>query len=96
MDFATAPRAVAALARVTRPGGPIAVFVKVGGAGVAEGFEPYPVPGITDLPRFFTYYTPEEARTLVAGAGLDVLDLTIAEDGRPNAPDWVVIVARKR
>lgn len=94
---ATAPRAVAELARVTRPGGPITVFVKARSVGsAAEGFEPYPVPGITDLPRFFAYYLPEEARALVEGAGLDVLDLTIAEDGRPDAPDWVVIVARKR
>jgi len=92
---ANAPRAVAELARVTRPGGPIAIFVKVRGAGVAEGFEPYPIPGITDLPRFFTYYTPEEARALVEGAGLDVLDLTVAEDGRPNAPDWIALLARK-
>lgn len=92
---ASAPRAVAELARVTRPGGPIAIFVKVRGAGAAEGFEPYPIPGITDLPRFVAYYTPEEARALAEDAGLDVLDLTIGPDGRPNAPDWIALFARK-
>jgi len=92
---ASAPHAMAELARVTRSGGPIAVFVKVRGAGAAEGFEPYPIPDVTDLPRFYTYYTPAEARTLAEGAGLDILDLTIAPDGRPNAPDWIALLARK-
>lgn len=97
----TAPRAVAELARVARPGAPFAVFLKARPTdGVTEHFLPYPAqsepgePG--DARRFFTYYTADEARQLLLDAGLGVDDIATA----PNASDplgagWLALLARR-
>ena len=92
-----APRAAGELARVARRGAPIAVFLKRLGEGEEpERLEPYPVPGIVDMPRFYAYYTPEDARALLEGAGLSVLDVALVPDPRlPQSPGWVTLLARK-
>jgi hypothetical protein len=57
---------------------------------------PYPFPEITDMPRFYAFYTPEEARALVEGAGLSVLDVQTANDPRAaDDPGWVSVLARR-
>lgn len=92
-----APRAVGELARVARRGAPVAIFLKRLGEGEEpERLEPYPVPGVVDMPRFYAYYTPEDARALLEGAGLSVLDVALVPDARlPQSPGWVTLLARK-
>ena len=92
----TAPRAMTELARVARPGAPVIVFLKRLGEGEPERMLPYPFPEMTDLPRFFAYYTVDEARALVEGAGLAVVDVQTADD--PRVMDdlgWVSVLARR-
>lgn len=92
-----APRATGELARVARRGAPVAIFLKRLNAGEdPERLEPYPVPGIVDMPRYYAYYTPDEARALLEGAGLTVLDVATVPDPRlPEAAGWVTLLARK-
>ncbi|HKS70429.1 MAG TPA: class I SAM-dependent methyltransferase [Ktedonobacterales bacterium] len=91
-----ASRAMAELARVLRPGGPLALFLKRReGEQAEEEMQPYPFGEVTTAPRFFAYYTPDEVRALVEGAGLEVLEQEVLPDGRPGAPSWVAILARK-
>jgi SAM-dependent methyltransferase len=90
-----APRGAAELARVLRPDGPLALFVKRRERDIEEELVPYPF-GELRSPRFFAYYGEEEARRLLQQAGLEILDLTVIPDGRaPDAPSWVGIMARK-
>ncbi len=92
-----APRAASELVRVTRPGGPIAVFLKQRTPdSEAERMVPYEfVEGETGE-RFYAYYTPDEARTLFAGAGAEVLDVSSFAGARPSdAAGWVTLLARK-
>lgn len=91
-----APRAVAELARVARPGAPLVVFLKLAGDGPEQRFLPYEHDDLPGARRFFAYYTPEEARGLVEGAGLVVRDVTTsAEPPPPDAPGWVAVVATR-
>ncbi|MGH2485552.1 MAG: class I SAM-dependent methyltransferase [Ktedonobacterales bacterium] len=90
-----APRAVAELARVSRAGAPLVVLLKQANGGETERYEPYP---FTDVitPRFFAYYTEEQARTLLEDAGLAVIEVIVAPDQRgPGLPGWISLVARK-
>jgi SAM-dependent methyltransferase len=96
----TAPRAMRELARVARSGAPLVVFLKTRREDeAAERFLPYEHP-TPETPagarRFFAYYTPEEARALLADAGLDVRDVATVPDVRnPANPGWVSLLARK-
>lgn len=92
----TAPRAMRELARVARPGAPVIVFLKRLGEGEPERMLPYPFPEVTDMPRFYAFYTPDEARALAEGAGLTVVDVQTADD--PRVTDdlgWVSVLARR-
>ena len=92
-----APRAASELVRVTRPGGPIAVFLKQRTPdSEAERMVPYEfVEGETGE-RFYAYYTPDEARTLFADAGAEVLDVSSFAGARSSdAAGWVTLLARK-
>jgi ubiquinone/menaquinone biosynthesis C-methylase UbiE len=95
-----APRAMRELAQVARSGAPVVVFLKLRRPGeTAENILTYEY-ATTDRPgearRFFAYYTPDEARALVEGAGLEVCDLATAPDARnPRASGWVSVLARK-
>ncbi len=92
-----APRAASELVRVTRPGGPIAVFLKQRTPdSEAERMVPYEfVEGETGE-RFYAYYTLDEARTLFADAGAEVLDVSSFAGTRPSdAAGWVTLLARK-
>lgn len=90
-----APRAAAELARVLRPGGPLALFVKRRERDVEEELVPYPH-GDVRTPRFFAYYAEDEARRLLEETGLEILEASVLPDNRgPDAPSWVAIVARK-
>jgi ubiquinone/menaquinone biosynthesis C-methylase UbiE len=92
----TAPRAAGELARVARPGAPVVVFLKERRDGEAEAMQPYPNPAVTETPRYFAYYTAEEARALLEGAGLTVLEVTVSDDDPPaDASGWIVLLARK-
>ncbi|MFI5272150.1 MAG: methyltransferase domain-containing protein [Ktedonobacterales bacterium] len=90
-----APRAMGELARVLRLGGPLALFVKRREGAVEQELQPYPFGDVASTPRFFAYYTLDEARALVEAAGLEVIEASITPDSRPGAPSWVVILARK-
>ncbi len=91
-----APRAMAELARVLRPGGPLALFLKAReGEQTKEEMQPYPFGEVTDSPRFFAYYTADEVRALVEGSGLEILEQEVVPDRRPGAPSWIVTLARK-
>lgn len=105
---ASAPRALAELARVTRRGGPLALFVRAplpaeeGGSGVAEEFIPYEhlteQNDGTALRRYYAYYTPDELRALAEDAGLTVLDVatfTFAPAPDRTRHSWVSLLARK-
>lgn len=91
----TAPRAMGHLARVLQRGGPLAIFLKRQESETPEEFQPYPK-SENGASRYFAYYTEDEARELVANAGLDVLDVAIAPYvDNPSAPHWISILARK-
>lgn len=97
LPLRTAPRAMAELARVTRPGGPVAVFVKPrredDPAEQMVDYEFLPEEGVR---RFFAYYTEEEARALVTGAGVEVQEAAVVPDiRRPETPGWVSLLARR-
>jgi SAM-dependent methyltransferase len=97
---AAAQRAARELARVTRAGGPLVVLLKLRGEDQeAETFQAYQhasVEGLTDARRFFAYYTPDEAETLLGEAGLEVRDVLVTtDDPPPDAPGWISLVARK-
>jgi SAM-dependent methyltransferase len=94
----TAPRAVAELARVARPGAPFAIFLKERPADdMTEHFVPYPSQSADDAARrFFTYYTADEARALVEGAGLLVDDIARAKNSSdPMGAEWLALLGRK-
>ena len=91
----TAPRAAGELARVARGGAPVAVFLKQREREVEEELVPYPIPGVAEMPRFYAYYEPEEARGLLEDAGLEIAEQEIVPDGREGAPAWVAIMARQ-
>ncbi|MGH2517726.1 MAG: hypothetical protein ACRDHP_18925, partial [Ktedonobacterales bacterium] len=59
----------------------------------------YSPPGASEpltAQRFYAFYTPEEARTLVEGAGLAVVDVRTADDPRADTEaGWVSVLARK-
>jgi SAM-dependent methyltransferase len=91
-----APRAVAELARVARPGAPLVVFLKLAGDGPEQRFLPYAHDHLPGARRFFAYYAPDEAQRLVEGAGFRVRDIaTSAEPPPPDAPGWVAVVATR-
>lgn len=93
-----APRAMAELARVARPGAPVAVFLKdrQPDAVEAQGFEPYPTSASETATRFYAYYTPEEATALVAGAGLQIVETTVSEElDHTRQHHWINVIARK-
>ena len=97
LPLRVAPRAASELVRVTRPGGPIAVFLKQRAPDSgAERMVPYEfVEGETGE-RFYAYYTPEEARALFADAGAEILDVASFAGTRPSdAAGWVTLLARK-
>lgn len=93
----TAPRAAAELARVARPGAPVAVFLKRReDEGEPERFEPVPDTGYPDARRFYAYYTPDEVEQLLAQAGLTILGVATQPDARDaDLPGWVSVLARK-
>jgi ubiquinone/menaquinone biosynthesis C-methylase UbiE len=91
----TVHRAMAELARVLRRGGPLVIFLKRQESQMAEEFQPYQQ-SETGARRFFAFYTEDEARELVATAGLEVLDLaTTPNHDNPLAPHWISLLARK-
>lgn len=91
-----APRAVAELARVSRPGAPLVVFLKLAGDGPEQRYIDYEHDNLPGARRFFAYYTPDEARALVEAAGYIVRDVsTSAEPPLPDAPGWVAVVATR-
>jgi SAM-dependent methyltransferase len=90
-----APRAVAELARVSRAGAPLVVMLKRTDGGENERYEPYPFTDI-NAPRFFAFYTEEQARALLEDAGLAVTQVAVTPDERgPDRPGWISLVARK-
>lgn len=97
LPLRTAPRAVGELVRVTRPGGPIVVFLKQRApAAEAERMVPYEHRENETGQRFFAYYTPEEARALFENAGVEIQDVTAFPGTRPSdAAGWVTLLARK-
>lgn len=86
---AEAPGALGELARVLRPNGLLRVSLKKGTGEAVTGRE-------TNEPRFFTYYGPNEARDLVAAAGLVVEEFTVVEPQSDRGQScWIQILARK-
>ncbi|MEO7002392.1 MAG: class I SAM-dependent methyltransferase [Ktedonobacterales bacterium] len=94
---AVAPRAVASLVRVARNDAPFVFFLKERSADMEpERMEPYPFGEDQGQPRFYAYYTTDEARTLIEGAGLMIDDLTtLSHSDGPQVPGWVSILAHK-
>ena len=94
---AVAPRAMAELARVARPGAPVTLFLKERQPDEeAERYEPYPTEAVPNGRRFYAYYTPDEARALVAGAGLEPLEVRLSEQpDQQGAHRWICVIARK-
>jgi SAM-dependent methyltransferase len=90
-----APRAVAELARVARDGAPAVIFLKCREDQDPEQFLNYEQDGVVAGRRFYAYYTREEARELIRAGGFALIEETVAPDGRPSAPDWISLVARK-
>jgi SAM-dependent methyltransferase len=95
-----APRAARELARVTRPGGPLVVLLKLRGEeAVAETYHAYQHPGaeqVADPRRFFAYYTADEAIALLSDADLELRDVATITDPRPSdAAGWISLLARK-
>jgi SAM-dependent methyltransferase len=97
LPLRSAPRAMRELARVTRAGGPLAVFLKRRAPdGVAEQLQQYEHLEGDEGQRFFAYYTPDEARALLEDAGAEILDLATVPDQRsPESMGWVTLLARK-
>lgn len=97
LPLRAAPRAVRELARVTRAGGPLAVFLKRRAPdGVAEQLQQYEHLENDEGQRFFAYYTPNEARALLEDAGVEVLEMATVPDRRsPDTAGWVTLLARK-
>jgi SAM-dependent methyltransferase len=97
LPLRVAPRAMAELARVARPGAPLALFVKERAPeGEAERYEPYPNRADEGAQRFYAYYTADEARALVAGAGLEVIEASVSSElDHTREHHWVSILARK-
>jgi len=94
----TAPRAVAELARVARPGAPFAIFLKEQPNSLpSEQYVPYPgQPAEANSRRFYTYYTSDEARELAKGAGLIVDDIGAAPNERdPEGAGWLALLGRR-
>ncbi len=92
-----APRAMAELARVARAGAPVAVFLKDRQPdGDAEKYEQYPTEAAPDARRFYAYYTADEARALVADAGLEVIEVSAATHlDHTRQHGWGCVMARK-
>ncbi|HZC04996.1 MAG TPA: class I SAM-dependent methyltransferase [Ktedonobacterales bacterium] len=92
-----APRAMAELARVARPGAPLALFLKERQPdGEAERFEPYPTDAAPDGRRFYAYYTADEAQALVTGAGLEIVSADVSTElDHTRQHHWVSVLARK-
>ncbi len=97
LPLRVAPRAVAELARVARPGAPLMFFLKGRTPdGEAERYEPYPTSADEGAQRFYAYYTAEEARTLVADAGLEIIEASVSDSlDHTREHHWVYVVARK-
>ncbi len=93
----TAPRAVAELARVARAGAPVVVIVKLRRDDEpTERYIPYEFVDTPRLRRFFAFYTLDEARALLEGADLTVLDAAQVPDPRnPQSLGWASLLARK-
>ena len=85
------------MGRVTRPGGPIAVFLKQRAPDAeAERMVPYEFLEDEAGNRFYAYYTPDEARALFEGAGAEILDVAAFPGTRKSDPmGWVTLLARK-
>jgi len=92
-----APRAVAELARVARADAPFVFFLKERAVGrEPERMEPYPYGEDQGRLRFYAYYTADEARALLEGAGLTIDDqTTLPHSDGPQVPGWVTILAHK-
>jgi SAM-dependent methyltransferase len=92
-----APRAMAELARVARTGAPVTLFLKDRQPeDEAERYEPYPTDSAPDARRFYAYYTADEARALVASAGLEVLEVSIGDHlDHTRQHGWLCVMARK-
>ncbi|MEV6524786.1 class I SAM-dependent methyltransferase [Longispora sp. NPDC051575] len=86
LPYAVAPRAVAEIGRVLRPGGVLALSVQ---AGDGEAWEagPYPEAG----ERFFARYSLAGVRKLVSGAGLAVGDSRAIRHG--DGRGWLQVLA---
>ena len=98
LPLRVAPRAMAELARVARPGAPLALFLKERQPDDAEAerYEPYPNSAAPNARRFYAYYTLDEAQALVANAGLDVIEAAVSgEVDNTRQRHWVSILARK-
>jgi SAM-dependent methyltransferase len=90
-----APRAMTELARVARPGAPLAIFLKLAGRTPEQHFQPYDETAPTTK-RFFAYYMVEEAERLVGAAGFHVRDISRTPDTRrEGAPDWIRLLATR-
>jgi hypothetical protein len=61
----------------------------------SEQFLDYERDGVVVGRRFYSYYSREEARDLIRSGGFAVIEETVVPDGRPLAPDWISLVARK-
>jgi SAM-dependent methyltransferase len=91
-----APRAMRELARVARRDAPLALFLKGATARPEQEIIPYPFGTEPDVPRFFAYYTPEDAQTLVRAAGFVVREVALAPDPRMEGmPPWICVLAVK-
>jgi ubiquinone/menaquinone biosynthesis C-methylase UbiE len=97
LPLRTAPRAVRELVRVTRAGGPIAVFLKRRAPDAeAEQMVRYEFLENEAGQRFYAYYTPEEAQSLLEDAGAEILDVATFSSMRPSdAAGWISLLARK-
>lgn len=92
-----ATRAMAELARVARPAAPVALFLKRRKPGEeVERYDPYPGENPGGLRRFYHYYSEDEVSALVAGAGLDLIEMTVRgkSDG-PTDHAWICALARR-
>lgn len=91
-----APRAVVELARVARPGAPLALFLKLAGQSDDQTFHPYVHTDVPDARRFFAYYAPDEAARVVEAAGFSVTDTAVAlTSPPPDAPGWLSVLATR-